>query len=333
MNQESLLDLSDEVNTALDIFINCVVPNSLGLMGIIGNILNMLHSSLYDSASVTAEEKVLELCGQAEPVSFYSCIPKRELSNLSNNNEINQTDNFCQVRRISCVKGHFPDILQDKWDDFDRKEESENDHPDQFPIDQLFIMFECYDGGCTLEQFKFTNPLEIFSTVRQVVFALAVAEECLEFEHRDLHMKNILVKPYQQETVLFKLNGCHFMFPSEGVFATIIDFTLSRLKKDGCAFFFDVSTHDYIFEATGHFLFDVYRDMKTENSNDWQRFNPHSNILWINYLCRVMMDTLKKGKYGSRSNPDVQKKLQHLLDVILDYTSCLHLALDSIIWS
>ncbi|KAH9520457.1 hypothetical protein Btru_060829 [Bulinus truncatus] len=350
----------------------------------------LVHSLLDDTVAVSAEEKVLGLCGQDKPVSFYSCIAKRvmsksikigegvygevfrtfidsqslaikiipiegdiivnecpqkkfeeilpeiviaqELSNLSIN-EINQTDNFCQVRRISCVKGHFPDILLDKWDDFDSKKKSENDRPDQFPSDQLFIMFEFYDGGCALEKFKFTNPLEIFSTIRQVVFALAVAEECLEFEHRDLHIGNILVKPYQQETVLFKINGCHFMFPTEGVFATIIDFTISRLKKDGCAVFFDVSTDDGLFEGTGDFQFDVYRDMKTENSNDWQRFNPHSNILWINYLCKKLMITLKKGKYGSRSNRDVQKKLQNLLDVVLDYTSCLHLALDDIIWS
>ncbi|KAH9503077.1 hypothetical protein Btru_075959 [Bulinus truncatus] len=45
INQESLLDLSDEVYTAMDIFIKCVVANLLGLMGIVGNILNML--SLY----------------------------------------------------------------------------------------------------------------------------------------------------------------------------------------------------------------------------------------------------------------------------------------------
>lgn len=63
------------------------------------------------------------------------------------------------------------------------------------------------------------------------MFALAVAEEELEFEHRDLHIGNVLVQSCQENTVSFKLHDRSYEFPSEGVCATIIDFTISRLKK------------------------------------------------------------------------------------------------------
>ncbi|KAK7011043.1 serine/threonine-protein kinase haspin, partial [Biomphalaria glabrata] len=350
----------------------------------------LAHSLLDTAVPITAEEKVLALCGQTEPVGFYDCIPRRvlsksvkigegvygevfktyidnesmalkiipiegdivvndcpqkkfeeilpeiviaqELSNLALN-ESSRTVNFCQVRRISCVKGEFPKILLDKWDEYALKKSTENDRPDKFTSEQLFIMFEFYNGGCALEKFKFGYPLEIFSTLRQVVFALAVAEESLEFEHRDLHIGNILVKPCLQDTVSFKVLGIEHQFPTESVMATIIDFTISRLKKDGCAVFCDVASDDGLFEGTGDFQFDVYRDMKKENGNDWQKFTPRTNIMWVNYLCQKLMITLKKRKDNSRLVRSMKKKLQDVLDVVLQYDSCLQLTLETELWS
>jgi serine/threonine-protein kinase haspin len=41
----------------------------------------------------------------------------------------------------------------------------------------------------------------------QVVFTLAVAEEAVEFEHRDLHWGNVMVRPAESRTVAFRLRG------------------------------------------------------------------------------------------------------------------------------
>jgi serine/threonine-protein kinase haspin len=41
----------------------------------------------------------------------------------------------------------------------------------------------------------------------QVVFTLAVAEEAVEFEHRDLHWGNVMVRPAEYRTVAFRLRG------------------------------------------------------------------------------------------------------------------------------
>jgi hypothetical protein len=39
------------------------------------------------------------------------------------------------------------------------------------------------------------------------VFTLAVAEEAVEFEHRDLHWGNVMVRPADSRSVAFRLRG------------------------------------------------------------------------------------------------------------------------------
>lgn len=80
------------------------------------------------------------------------------------------------------------------------------------------------------------------SVLTQVVYSLAVAEESLQFEHRDLHWGNVLVKPTDQEDITYKLMGKRCSVPSMGVEANIIDFTLSRLTE-GIKIIFTVSNH------------------------------------------------------------------------------------------
>ena len=62
------------------------------------------------------------------------------------------------------------------------------------------------------------NKSELFS----------VAETTLEFEHRDLHWGNILVSKTANSCQCFVLDGQNFEIATDGVVATIIDFTLSR---------------------------------------------------------------------------------------------------------
>ena len=50
----------------------------------------------------------------------------------------------------------------------------------------------------------------------------------MEFEHRDLHWGNILVSKTANSCQSFVLDGQNFEIATDGVVATIIDFTLSR---------------------------------------------------------------------------------------------------------
>ena len=75
--------------------------------------------------------------------------------------------------------------------------------------------------------------------------ALALAEENIQFEHRDLHLGNILIK----ETDLkgFKSNETEFNF--EGIQCSIIDYSLSRMKNGKDVAFRDLDTIEWLFEG------------------------------------------------------------------------------------
>lgn len=78
---------------------------------------------------------------------------------------------------------------------------------------------------------QFNNIFEAKSVFEQVTFSLAVAEEALQFEHRDLHWGNVLVKKTELKFHEYVVMGQTFQVESHGVHVSIIDFTLSRLVK------------------------------------------------------------------------------------------------------
>jgi hypothetical protein len=63
----------------------------------------------------------------------------------------------------------------------------------------------------------------------QTTAALAVAEACLCFEHRDLHWGNLLLHAAPEGEQAFQLRGKPFAVQSCGIAVQLIDFTLSRL--------------------------------------------------------------------------------------------------------
>lgn len=95
-----------------------------------------------------------------------------ELSGLSNGKE-NKTDGFVKIKRVQCVKGAYPQHLLDAWEIFNDSslKGSENDNPDIFDEDQLYIVFEQYNAGLDLEAFYFKNAEEAFSVFVQVSFS------------------------------------------------------------------------------------------------------------------------------------------------------------------
>ena len=127
---------------------------------------------------------------------------------------------------------------------FDSENTSENDRPDRDlfaeassdgvridPKEQLFVAIEFANGGRDLEHTKLKNATQGLSIFLQIAHALAVSERALEFEHRDLHWGNILVKenPEADDTVLFRVSLEEtYSVQSAGVLATVIDCSLSR---------------------------------------------------------------------------------------------------------
>ena len=91
---------------------------------------------------------------------------------------------------------------------------------------------------------------------------ISVAEEAFEFEHRDLHWGNILVRKAPNKNLTYTLGDECLELKSDGVEANIIDFSLSRMttNEDGCEIYNDLSADPNLFICEGSdYQFDIYR--------------------------------------------------------------------------
>ncbi|XP_039938390.1 serine/threonine-protein kinase haspin [Hirundo rustica] len=249
--------------------------------------------------------------GEAQK-SFGEILPEviisKELSLLSEGS-VNRTLGFISLYSVHCVQGAYPSYLLEAWDKFHKETGSENDRPDFFGAQQLFMVLEFEFGGRDLERMRssFSSVSSARSILHQVTASLAVAEQELHFEHRDLHWGNVLVKRTEEKELRYVLNGETRSIPTAGIHVNIIDYTLSRLEKDGLTVFCDLSTDQELFQGAGDYQFDIYRQMKEENSNCWTDYRPHSNVLWLHYLA----DKLLKGvSYRKKASTPALKKIR-----------------------
>ncbi|KZC03891.1 Putative serine/threonine-protein kinase haspin like protein [Dufourea novaeangliae] len=185
----------------------------------------------------------------------------KELHNLRYNTKYN-TDGFVEVKNIKCLKGKYPKTLVDLWNTYDEEKHSENDCPSMFNENQLYIILELGHSGQDLEAFVFPTAEEAHVLFIQAALALAIAEEAVQFEHRDLHWGNILISPTTESHVYYKLGQKQIQLLSKGVKVSIIDFTLSRVTYQGCSVFNDLASDPSLFGAQGEYQFEIYRLMR-----------------------------------------------------------------------
>lgn len=242
-----------------------------------------------------------------------------ELSRLSNGKE-NKTDGFVKIKSVKCVKGAYPQHLLDAWEIYNDSslKGSENDNPDIFDEDQLYIVFEQYNAGLDLEAFIFKNAEEAFSVFVQVALTLAVAENKFDFEHRDLHWGNILIVRTNQKYLKYHVDGKVYEIPSYGVKATIIDFTLSRMVYDGAVIYDNLAKDQELFESSGDYQFDIYRLMRYRLENDFKRYDPYTNLLWLHYLIDKLIDGARYKYSKSDKHKSALNKMMQLRDSLLE---------------
>lgn len=94
-------------------------------------------------------------------------IISQELSSLRYG-EKNRTAGFVEVLHVRLVEGRYPRHLLDLWDDYDTRQVSENDRPDVFSDDQLYVVFELANCGSDLEAHVFKNAEQSYSAFIQV---------------------------------------------------------------------------------------------------------------------------------------------------------------------
>ncbi|TRY81491.1 hypothetical protein DNTS_033320 [Danionella cerebrum] len=258
---------------------------------------------------------------------LHEIIISKELSSL-NTKEFNKTDGFIGLNNLHCVRGRYPEALLKAWDKFDCQKGSENDRPDFFGDEQMFLILEFEFGGSDLENMnaKLSSMVQAKSVLHQVTAALAVAEQSMCFEHRDLHWGNVLVKSVKEKDKKFILNGTEYSIKTQGVHVNIIDYSLSRLEignvaSDGLTVSCDISSDEQLFMGQGDYQFEVYRLMKKENNNCWSEYNPHSNVLWLHYLADKLLSMTYKTKAQSNQQKTAKKSLNAFKSEILSYAS------------
>ncbi|XP_049271364.1 uncharacterized protein LOC125758345 [Rhipicephalus sanguineus] len=238
------------------------------------------------------------------PVPLASIIAEgvitRELSDLRFG-QLNQSSSFIELKGMYFVQGTYHPVLAKSWAEYDVQWCSENPDPSNFEETQFYVLLDFENGGKTLERFKGTIE-QLESVFLQVACSLAVAEPELEFEHRDLHCDNILMKRTEQDCVKFVLNGRKVLVRTAGVKASVIDYTLSRMRKGGNMSYTDVSGDTALFKGAGSYQYDVYRIMKDENGDDWEAYHPHTNVLWLSYVLQKLWNKLPRTKQAAKAS-------------------------------
>ena len=192
---------------------------------------------------------------------------------------------------------------------------------DRYDVEQHFLIISMEDGGIDLETYEFKNMREVESVLVQLIHSLALAEEKIQFEHRDLHLGNILVKSTSVEN--FYHHDDSFKF--NGIKCSIIDYSLSRMRDSAGVAFRDLNTIEWLFEGDPNVdsQYQVYKDMRNSiGQSSWKDFHPRTNILWLNFIFERLVQkqrkSIQKPKY-------VLSNLQKLHKNILKYSSVLEL--------
>ncbi|XP_060687516.1 uncharacterized protein haspin [Hemiscyllium ocellatum] len=291
--------------------------------GIFGEVFQMIND---DGKCVVF--KIIPIEGE-KPVNgepqkkFEEVLPEiiisKQLSQLSEESE-NCTTGFISLYSVHCIKDCYPLELLKAWDKYNQTKSSENDRPDASFKEQLYIIFEFENGGNDLESMhtKISSLESARSILQQVTASLAVAEKALNFEHRDLHWGNVLIKKTAIKQIEYKLCGKTFNIDTHGFVANIIDYTLSRMGTDDIVHFCDLSSEDSFFCGQGDYQFDIYRKMKKENLNNWAEYNPHTNVLWLHYLADKMLSMQYK-KRNTKAHRILKETFKEFMQECLEY--------------
>lgn len=133
----------------------------------------------------------------------------------------NRTTGFVEVLNVRFVEGPYPAHLLDLWDDFDIRQVSENDRPDVFGDNQLYVVFELANCGSDIEAHTFKNAEQSYSAFRQVI----------ENKHSTIHKYNLEYPSLKEYPKKFKF--CCSPYNSARSFCDI-----SCFRSYICCFFF-----------------------------------------------------------------------------------------------
>ncbi|KAF7432892.1 hypothetical protein PC9H_004836 [Pleurotus ostreatus] len=233
------------------------------------------------------------------------------------------SEGFVELLKTYIVRGRYPELLLDLWDEYLEQNGSESVRPDTFMVSQVYAIIVLPNGGPDLEAYTFTTPTktgwrQASSVFWQVAKTLSHAEQLVSFEHRDLHWGQILVKntctaPYALPLGTRNQNQKHvgpkmkMDDQQHGVKVTLIDLGLSRMDAgDGAGgeLVHWTPFDEEVFMGEGDYQFDIYRLMREHNGDAWEDFRPLTNVMWLHYLVLKLMRSKKLRPPPTRKDKD-----------------------------
>ena len=266
-----------------------------------------------------------------EETAFEQILPElvvsMDLDKLKTTSGLNRAQNFIHLIHSTITRGVFPSKLIDGWDSFEKKRGSENEDPRIYKKDQLYIVYYLANGGTDMESYEFKSAVESLSVFVQLALSLAAAEQECEFEHRDLHWGNVLISQTNHKVLNYTVNGVPYNVNPNRVFASLIDFSLSRILSDGNTIFTDLAKDSDLFEGDAEvdYQFEIYRKMREKNQNNWQTFVPKTNIFWLHYILHKAINDKHYSKYRTNAHKNALNLLKNIYEIVLSFESAANL--------
>ncbi|ORX57135.1 hypothetical protein BCR36DRAFT_319216 [Piromyces finnis] len=125
--------------------------------------------------------------------------------------------------------------------------EFQNYQLDGFNQDQYYLVVLYNSTGEIINSVNNTYRSldQVKSILWQICYSLAIAEESLGFEHRELYPECILVEEVPREELTYPINDREIVKDNFGVKASILDFSRSRLEYKGKVYYSDLTSVIY----------------------------------------------------------------------------------------
>lgn len=213
---------------------------------------------------------------------------------------------FNRLAHCMLVSGPYPSELLQVWDvwtstqgeagaDGTEEPSSLNDRPDFYNSDSLHIIITMEFGGISLEDYPLSSLAQVHAILCQLCSSIALAEENIRFEHRDLHLGNVLIHETHRSDVRLDNYQC---IPTAGLLCSIIDCSLARFQDptEQVAHYRDLHHEDWLFagDADESRQYQMYRDMRDLVGGAWDKFHPSTNMLWISYVAEELLAKFSK---------------------------------------
>lgn len=235
-----------------------------------------------------------------------------------------QAHSFPRVFRTRIVHGPIPNyFFLRRFDETVRKLKPMEHFEEAFGPPREYLVTVMKFGGDSLWDRIQARPKpppaptvdQLISVCFQVAFALAVAEGVYQFEHRDLHVCNVLIKPTKKAVATFKYRSVEYTAQTYGMKAVIIDATFSRMAIARETFYLDLGSR--LRGAASNPNPDgqevAYKKMYHLVKEQWKDWHPQSNIIWLQYFFE---EVLTSDAFSAHAPTEKKELLKALIEMV-----------------